>query len=509
MKKRKKKGFTLIELLAVIVILAIIALIATPIVMNLINKARKSATEDATYGVMKTAENYYAEMLLETSGKGIEKDIIFTCSQDACKTDDNKELTFNGTNPKNGKIKVTKEGKADIIEPLLINGYACYYEENKVNCDRKPIIKMSFEIPTSLFKINGNYTLPNISAVDINNNDLEVYYTLKLDGEIIIDNKLISELTETEKIINIDDVPFLSTYELMFTTKDSKNNKKEKYVNITVYDKDFIGISKSTYVKGDRVNYLGLNWQVVSDNGNNTTLILNSNYTTGEFGQTTLFDNTNSIYNILNTNFVNEYLKEEIDNQGLLMNENKNSYVRLITKDEVSSELSNNSGTNFWTMTASDDKVWYSLANGTFSYYGYTLKDVTWYYGATYKEGISLPPLSNIVRSLKTSVTTNDIDTLILPNQIDSVVGNSLIETQLTEYYSTSYSKVVRGDNARYYCHQTLGNGTNSSINWISGAYGEVYYAVRGNNCKQPVVYDLEENRSANGIRPVIIVREK
>ena len=38
-----KKGFTLIELLAVIVILAIIALIATPVILNIINDARKEA----------------------------------------------------------------------------------------------------------------------------------------------------------------------------------------------------------------------------------------------------------------------------------------------------------------------------------------------------------------------------------------------------------------------------------------------------------------------------------
>ena len=39
-----KKGFTLIELLAVIVILAVIAVIATPIILNIIEDAKESAT---------------------------------------------------------------------------------------------------------------------------------------------------------------------------------------------------------------------------------------------------------------------------------------------------------------------------------------------------------------------------------------------------------------------------------------------------------------------------------
>ena len=43
---KKKNGFTLIELLAVIVILAIIALIAVPIIMNVINEAKKGAAKD-------------------------------------------------------------------------------------------------------------------------------------------------------------------------------------------------------------------------------------------------------------------------------------------------------------------------------------------------------------------------------------------------------------------------------------------------------------------------------
>ena len=41
----KKSGFTLIELLAVIVILAVIALIATPLIMGVIDDARKGSKQ--------------------------------------------------------------------------------------------------------------------------------------------------------------------------------------------------------------------------------------------------------------------------------------------------------------------------------------------------------------------------------------------------------------------------------------------------------------------------------
>lgn len=52
----KRQGFTLIELLAVIVIMAIIALIATPLILNVIDKANQGAFKDSIYGIMKAAE---------------------------------------------------------------------------------------------------------------------------------------------------------------------------------------------------------------------------------------------------------------------------------------------------------------------------------------------------------------------------------------------------------------------------------------------------------------------
>ena len=63
----KKKGFTLIELLAVIVILAVIALISVPIILNVVEKARKGAFEDSAYGIIDAAKLYYTEASLESS----------------------------------------------------------------------------------------------------------------------------------------------------------------------------------------------------------------------------------------------------------------------------------------------------------------------------------------------------------------------------------------------------------------------------------------------------------
>ena len=54
----KKRGFTLIELLAVIVILAVIALIAVPLVMNIVEEAKKGSLERSYDMIEDSASNY-------------------------------------------------------------------------------------------------------------------------------------------------------------------------------------------------------------------------------------------------------------------------------------------------------------------------------------------------------------------------------------------------------------------------------------------------------------------
>ena len=66
MKSKKTKGFTLIELIAVLVIMAIIALIVTPLVMNIIRKARISADKRSVDAYGRSIELAIAGYLLDT-----------------------------------------------------------------------------------------------------------------------------------------------------------------------------------------------------------------------------------------------------------------------------------------------------------------------------------------------------------------------------------------------------------------------------------------------------------
>ena len=66
MTKSKFKGFTLIELIAVLVILAILALIVTPLVMNIIKKAKDAANKRSVDAYGRSVELAIASYLLET-----------------------------------------------------------------------------------------------------------------------------------------------------------------------------------------------------------------------------------------------------------------------------------------------------------------------------------------------------------------------------------------------------------------------------------------------------------
>ena len=102
--KKKQKGFTLIELLAVIIILAVIALIATPIIINIIENARKKAFENSVYGVMET---YKLNMLSDIEEiESIGKSYTFP--------EANSNLKYSGTKMTGGSIFLDYEKDIEV-----------------------------------------------------------------------------------------------------------------------------------------------------------------------------------------------------------------------------------------------------------------------------------------------------------------------------------------------------------------------------------------------------------
>ena len=89
-----KKGFTLIELLAVIVILAIIALIATPIILGIIEDARKGASESAAQLIVDNVELAYSTAYINAGGKQPTLTQIKTAfKMDGATMNDNGDIT--------------------------------------------------------------------------------------------------------------------------------------------------------------------------------------------------------------------------------------------------------------------------------------------------------------------------------------------------------------------------------------------------------------------------------
>ena len=129
--KKNTKGFTLIELLAVIVILAIIALIATPIVLNLIEKARKGAAQDSAYGVRKTAQLYYQTQMIDNINGFDEAIEIDFATASTIPTG----FELDGTAPSKGTLTIDVDGKVN--GTVVINGYGCaIVDSGAITCDK-------------------------------------------------------------------------------------------------------------------------------------------------------------------------------------------------------------------------------------------------------------------------------------------------------------------------------------------------------------------------------------
>ncbi len=133
--KNNKKGFTLIELLAVIVILAIIALITAPIILNVIEDARRDSAKDKAWGVVDAIKLAYAQDQTGSATYTLGTPITFT--EGSNPTLGSITIKASGEMPTAGKGMIREDGSIVVVGLKFggDTGYTCATQGSKTTLD--------------------------------------------------------------------------------------------------------------------------------------------------------------------------------------------------------------------------------------------------------------------------------------------------------------------------------------------------------------------------------------
>ena len=184
-RRKNAKGFTLIELIAVLVILAIIAIIVTPLVLNVIRKAKDSANKrsvDAYGKAMEIAIMGYLMDTGDTPNDLNELAVEYTGNEVKCNV---KKITENGSiylsecsvNGVKVKDKSTEDGwyhygKRDLTNEEYVDMYGISLE--KAISEYK---KSNNQLPEDYKTLKLDYKGKDISCDVTVNSDATVYLT--------------------------------------------------------------------------------------------------------------------------------------------------------------------------------------------------------------------------------------------------------------------------------------------------------------------------------------------
>lgn len=182
----KKKGFTLLELLGVIILVAVIALITIPIVLNVIGKTKHGAFKDSVYGLMDSAEFYYAKNL---STDNLLSLVIGIQDQEP----NMEDFNYKGKKVEKAYIEVTGEGQTRTyvwdeglcgVKGLSEKEVSVYEGKEKDECNfsligglAKPIITanksgwMSDDVTITIKNYNEDVTYQYYVGKDLNTYD--------------------------------------------------------------------------------------------------------------------------------------------------------------------------------------------------------------------------------------------------------------------------------------------------------------------------------------------------
>ena len=138
-----KKGFTLIELLAVIVILGIIAVITTPLIMGVIEDARKSAALSSAQGYVEAVEQSIMESELDLEGENL--------SDGTYEIEKLINIEYKGKGPTKGYVRV--RDMEVISAGLCMNDYSIYYNGIKTEESEKSYCKEGYEGPSKIYGV--------------------------------------------------------------------------------------------------------------------------------------------------------------------------------------------------------------------------------------------------------------------------------------------------------------------------------------------------------------------
>ena len=169
MKANKKRGFTLIELIAVLVILSIIVLIVTPLVLNIIKKARVSADKRSIDAYARSVEIGVASYLLDNI--------------DFPKSFDDITVEYRGDEVKCANIAVNNDGSI-YLDKCTVNGRIVkdsssasgYYTVGKATLDYMFYKIQDIEIQNVDHNYSGNSTSGRLNLNGTINYNGVLYY---------------------------------------------------------------------------------------------------------------------------------------------------------------------------------------------------------------------------------------------------------------------------------------------------------------------------------------------
>ena len=247
---KNKKGFTLIELLAVIVILAIIALIATPIVLNMISSARKSAAKSAALGYIDAIEYNNGFVEIEQDG------YTAVTSGEVATITSTLGSHLKGKAPTSGSVVIDSNGKVTSAANLCFNGYAVNYDGKDAtvvgSCSSggsTPSIPEPVSFATDSWETIANNTTSSVYEVgnekeleiDVDENGTNETYHIVIINKTSCTNEtsetacgLVLQFKEVLSITNNADMRMNLTSTNVGGWRDSK---MRTYLNTTIYNK--------------------------------------------------------------------------------------------------------------------------------------------------------------------------------------------------------------------------------------------------------------------------------